>query len=129
LNAKRETGRSQEKEASSNSIISDALPDIYYIILDGYAHDSTLASAYNYKNNSLTAFLKRNAFYIADSSRTNYMNTSGSLGCSLNFDYAENIKEERPLYKSEVSKYLKKKGYRIVHLNSGYDVTGKDYYA
>ncbi len=111
---------------------ADMLPDIYYIILDGYAHDSTLASVYNYKENSLTGFLKKNNFTIATESRTNYVSTSPSLSSSLNFSYLDTLlrtADKNVIYENNVSEYLKRKGYKIVHIRSGYNVSRENYYA
>lgn len=109
---------------------ADSLPDIYYILLDGYANDKTLAQEYAYKNNSLTRFLRKNDFYIADSSRGNYLITTESLSSSLNYNYLDSLSEKTDLvYKNHVSKYLKEKGYKIIHINSGYAITRENYYA
>ncbi|MBI4945004.1 MAG: sulfatase-like hydrolase/transferase [Bacteroidetes bacterium] len=114
--------------------INDTFPDIYYIILDGYANDQTLKKFYNYPHNSLTLFLKQNGFYVATESRANYLVTSESLGSSLNHMYIDSVSKENPtksslIYKNEVSRYLKEHGYKIVHINSGYSVTRQNYYA
>jgi hypothetical protein len=109
-------------------------PDIYYIILDGYANDSILSSVYNYKENNLTKFLKKNNFNIAKGSRTNYISTSPSLSSSLNYSYLENRNDSNSIskniiYDNKVSTYLKNKGYKVVHVRSGYSVTREDYQA
>lgn len=57
----------------------DSLPDIYYIILDGYANDSVLSEIYHYKKNNLTDYLSKNDFFVAENSRTNYISTSPAL--------------------------------------------------
>lgn len=114
--------------------LSDTFPDIYYIILDGYANDEILKKFYNYPDNSLTLFLKQNGFYIASESRGNYLVTSESLASSLNYmDLNSLIKEGKfspeLVYKNKMSLYLKRMGYKIVHINSGYSVTYQNYYA
>ena len=124
-------------ENHSNGVrtnLPDTFPDIYYIILDGYANDQILEKFYSYSNNSLTLFLKQNGFYVASESRGNYLVTSESLASSLNHMYLDSfIKENRVgtdlVYKNQVSKYLKQTGYKIVHINSGYSVTLQNYYA
>lgn len=111
---------------------NDSLPDIYYIILDGYAQDSVLSATYNYTNNPLTVFLKKNNFYVASGSRTNYISTGTSLSSSLNFSYLDSLTHagsKNLIYENKVSEYLKKKGYKIVHVRSGFSVTRENYYA
>ncbi|HEY4798423.1 MAG TPA: hypothetical protein VII99_05020, partial [Bacteroidia bacterium] len=107
---------------------NDSLPDIYYIVLDGYANDSILATTYHYPKNSLTGFLKEKQFYLANKSKTNYVSTSPSLSSSLNFSYLDSISvpvaiKKNIIYKNKVSLYLKQKGYKIVHIRSGYSVS------
>ena len=114
--------------------LSDTFPDIYYIILDGYANDETLKKNYSYPNNSLTLFLKKNGFYVASESRGNYLVTSESLASSLNYMYLDSLIKKNDattelVYKNKVSLYLKRMGYKIVHINSGYSVTSQNYYA
>jgi hypothetical protein len=66
-------------------------PDIYYIILDGYAREDVLQNIYNFDNSSFMDALKVRGFYIADESRTNYIYTQISLASSLNFEYLDYI--------------------------------------
>ena len=112
----------------------DSLPDIYYIILDGYANDSMLSIVYHYPKNTLTGYLKERNFFIATDSRANYIYTSPSLSSSLNYSYldsmGENLQEKKNIiYDNKVSGYLKKNGYKIVHVRSGYSVTRENQYA
>lgn len=114
------------------NINTDSLPDIYYIILDGYANDSVLHRHYNYPSNSLTSHLGRNNFYVASGSRGNYLVTGESLGSSLNYTYQDSsltLHGKNPIFRNKVCRYLKQKGYRIVHMRSGYSVTRENYYA
>jgi len=105
------------------SSLNNTFPDIYYIILDGYANDSILSSFYNFKQNPFTGFLKINKFLVASSSRTNYIATFESLTSSLNFSYLDSINAEVSIVNNKVCRYLKDIGYKIVHVRSGYAVT------
>lgn len=116
------------------SLAHDSLPDIYYIILDGYANDSVLASFYNYSPNTLTTFLSENDFYIASESRTNYISTKPSLSSSLNYNYLDTlyswgVEPGNEISRNKVSERLKEKGYKVVHIRSGYAVTRENYLA
>ena len=50
----------------------DALPDIYYIILDRYASASTLEEAYDFDNSDFLEYLSNKGFYVANQSASNY---------------------------------------------------------
>ncbi|MBT3456072.1 hypothetical protein HN446_03335 [bacterium] len=63
------------------------LPDIYYIILDGYARADILKVFYDHDTKEFTGFLKNNGFFIADKSCTNYSFTLHSIPSSINMSY------------------------------------------
>jgi len=114
--------------------INNSYPDIYYIILDGYANDSILDKIYNYPDNSLTNFLQSTGFYVAKHSRANYISTDPSLSSSLNFSYLNTSNDtigkiKNIIYDNKVSAYLKEKGYKVVHVRSGYSVSRENYNA
>ena len=121
--------------ANMSKRANDSMPDIYYIILDGYAQDSILSFIYNYKENSLTGFMQKNNFYIASQSRTNYIATVLSLSSSLNYSYLDSLNshitstDKNVIYENKASEYLKEKGYKVVHIRSGYSVTRENQYA
>ncbi len=101
------------------------LPNIYYMILDGYANQHILSEYYNFNNDPFINFLKRNQFYIADSSFANYYFTSTSLSATLNMDYHNDTLESKfdKLRNNKVFSELKKYGYKTYRLQSGYAVT------
>ena len=65
----------------------DDLPDIYYIILDGYGRQDILQEIYQYDNSEFLHFLDQRGFYVAKESHTNYPQTALALSASLNFMY------------------------------------------
>lgn len=65
----------------------DTLPDIYYIILDGYSSNSHLLSHFGYDNSEFTDALESFGFYVAYDSVSNYTYTILSLSSSLNLSY------------------------------------------
>lgn len=105
-------------------------PDIYYLIFDRYASNSTLRSELNYDNHEFTDYLKSRGFFVADRSVANYPKTLQSLASSLNMtylDYLTNIygsdsSDQTPinsmLDKHEVGLTLKELGYKYYHLGS-----------
>lgn len=108
------------------------LPDIYYIILDGYGRSDVLNEMYNYDNSELIEYLTDKGFYVAAKSTTNYNSTSLSLASSLNLNYIDelisgadsNTRDKKPLNelmrRNEVASTLRKNGYRFVVISSGY---------
>ncbi|MBE0698816.1 MAG: hypothetical protein IH586_18000 [Anaerolineaceae bacterium] len=112
-------------------------PDIYYIILDGYAQGSVLQDLYHLDNTPFLDFLQQKGFQIADNSHTNYIQTILSLSSSLNFAYLDQLVTlypgtysrepvDRLLKNSRVQKFLRSKGYQIITLDSGYEYTNLD---
>lgn len=64
-------------------------PDIYYIILDGYARQDVLREIYGYDNGEFINGLKSRGFYVAEKAHSNYDYTQLSLASSLNFEYLD----------------------------------------
>jgi hypothetical protein len=99
-------------------------PDIYYIILDGYASGNVLQKYFGFNNSEFTSRLKALNFFIADSAFSNYYYTSNSLCATLNMRYPEPSESTASLLKNNaVFETFKNNGYRIYHLYSGYAVT------
>jgi hypothetical protein len=116
---------------------SDILPDIYYIILDGYAASHILNDSFGYDNQRFIDFLKENNFYIASKSKANYMSTFPSLACSLNMEYVHYRKDVaahpenrrllvRLIKQGKVLRMLKGKGYTYVHFGGWWGATGSN---
>jgi hypothetical protein len=118
--------------ASQISLQGQLPPDIYYMILDGYARADTLRDLYKYDNSEFLSQLEDLGFWVADESRSNYTQTGLSLASSLNFDYLTNLASDldpesddrRPLSHlmrdNRIHKLLKGVGYTTVHLSTGY---------
>ena len=112
------------------------MPDIYYIILDGYARNDILNSVYGYDNSEFTGWLEARGFQIASRSRSNYSQTYLSLASSLNMTYLDSVAGRlgpesdnrsplvRMIGESRVVKELRQRGYAIASFASGY--TGTD---
>lgn len=109
-------------------------PDIYYIILDGYAQGSVLEDIYDLDNQDFFNFLHESGFTIAEDSHANYPQTILSLTSALNFAYLPDLLSANPnqysraplmplLGESRLVRFLRGQGYRIVALESGYEST------
>lgn len=107
------------------------LPDIYYIILDGYARADVLEEIYRYDNTDFLDHLANRGFYVAHESRSNYGQTFLSFASSLNMTYLDDLvdqigienRDQKPVLdmirNSTVVDFLKHHGYEIVVFASG----------
>jgi hypothetical protein len=62
-------------------------PDIFFIVLDGYASSQCLKEEFNYDNSEIDSLLTQNHFYISASSKSNYNVTPFSLSSTFNLGY------------------------------------------
>ena len=118
--------------------IQEDKPDIYYLVLDGYAAFDTLSEIYQFNNSNFYDSLKERGFYIADQSLANHSYTYLSLSSSLNMMYmnwlAKNDSEKQIKVKeiggsiadNKVAKILKTKGYEYITLDSGYSTSSRN---
>lgn len=103
---------------------SDSLPDVYYIILDGYASEKTLQRFYSEKHPALYDYLRKKCFYIADSSYANYPSTNPSLSSSLNLNYLDSSSMKEDLIRQNLTcKFFQNEKYRVINVESGYAVS------
>jgi len=77
------------QRVSRPGAVSAAYPDVYYIILDGYARADILKDIYGYDNSEFLNYLTSKGFVVASKSRSNYGQTGLSLSSSLNMDYLD----------------------------------------
>ncbi len=110
------------------------LPDIYYIILDGYGRTDVIKELFDYDNSDFIDGLKARGFYVAEQSHSNYMQTALSLSSSTNLNYLNNLEEmgiqtdDRSLlreliHQSQLRIFLEEKGYKTVAFTTPYDPT------
>ena len=121
----------QKEELNNQTSLVGPAPDIYYIILDGYAHTDTLKKHFGFDNTPFYEYLSSKGFYIVPESRTNYGITNLSLASSLNMRY---LTEKDGASESTFSSYrliniisnnavydfLKERGYTSVFVGSGF---------
>ena len=79
-------------------------PDVYYFILDSYAREDLLKTAYEYDNSPFIRALQERGFYVAQCSQSNYTRTEISVGSSLNMSYLQGLD---PAFTPESTKRLK----------------------
>jgi hypothetical protein len=112
-----------------------SLPDIYYIILDGYARSDILEEYYQADNSEFLSYLVEKGFYVAQESRSNYAQTALSLSSSLNCTYLDGLADRigaesaslRPLRaliaRSRAVQILNSQGYAVVAFSTGYPLS------
>jgi hypothetical protein len=119
-------------------------PDIYYVVLDGYARTDVLKDVYGIDNHPFLNALAQRGFFVAESSQANYSQTLLSLASSLNLDYLDDVvglvgedgRNRWPLVQmigdSLAVRFLRQQGYTVVALASTYsgtELTRADVYA
>lgn len=114
---------------------SSSHPDIYYIILDGYASSSILEEVYDYDNGPFLDHLTSLGFHVTADSRANYCQTAFSLASSLSMQYLDSLAERvgsdyqrlAPLlsavHNNELFAFLKEHGYVTVVFATGWSMT------
>ncbi|HEV3168430.1 MAG TPA: hypothetical protein VGZ22_30775 [Isosphaeraceae bacterium] len=109
------------------------LPDIYYIILDGYARSDKMRELFGFDNEPFLKCLERRGFYVARESRANYCQTPLCLASSLNFQYLDDLSAVDPqqipdrlkerIGNNTTASTLKRLGYQFVTFSTGFDQT------
>jgi len=108
-------------------------PDIYYIIVDGYARQDVLQELYGIDNAPFLQTLEEKGFYVASRAHSNYTQTVYSLSSSLNMNYLGQMPEgESPLkyfsgmiVNNRVMEILKECGYMTVAIETGFYYTNR----
>ncbi len=117
------------------------LPDIYHIILDGYAGQESLKKIFNYDNSPFLNYLKSRNFFVASKGRSNYAHTLLSLASSLNMTYINDLIEkdkygtkntrklQAVIHDNELLRFLKGRGYTAININTCTTYTYNNPYA
>ncbi|RYG37683.1 MAG: hypothetical protein EOO01_30050, partial [Chitinophagaceae bacterium] len=130
--------RSDKNEQNTETTATSAIeaPDIYYLLLDGYAGHSSLLSFAKFDNSSFEDSLRSMGFNIAKQAHSNYNFTPFSLASTLNMRFIKGIadldnctpedylKRAEEIRENKVTNYLSKRGYEIVN-NSVFDLEGQ----
>lgn len=114
--------------------VTQSLPNIYWIILDGYSRSDALLEDYDFDNGEFLEGLMNLGFIVPDCSLSNYPKTAMSLSSALQLNYLE----ELPLYDHRVDIYrdeltlhyllehnpvrsrLKEMGFEVVAVDTGF---------
>ena len=116
--------------ASSLPAGVEALPDIYYLIFDGYSSANVLQEIHGFDNSEFIRSLERKGFYIPPDARSNYTTTPLSLASALRMKYLHpSIPTLYRIDDNEVLNFVKSVGYQYIHLDSGHAYTRRNPYA
>jgi hypothetical protein len=111
-----------------------AKPDVYYIILDGFASPYTFDQFWHLRDSSFLDYLKQNDFYVVPKALSNYDRTELSICSSLNMSYIGDVEarsqakshQEAPglvfmrlIQDSTTVRFFKQLGYKFVAVSSG----------
>lgn len=122
-------------QAGNRETATHNQPDVYYIVLDGYARSDILHDLYDVDNSGFLTYLQEKGFYVAAESSANYAQTALSLASSLNSIYLNELADmlgsesgnRRPLRlligESRAARTLEDLGYTFLTFSSGYLVT------
>lgn len=110
------------------------LPDIYYIILDGYGRSDVLTQYYNLDNQPFLETLTDLGFKVAQNSLANYKQTNPSIASMLNMDYINMLEDDfgdsfdyQPLnyiiHNNRVIEQFHRLGYRVNAFSTGFSPT------
>ena len=109
----------------------DEMPDIYYIILDGYPRSRSPAS---FDNSEFVGELEDRGFFVDPQARSNYIWTPSSTTSSLNMSYLDTIAHwdsPKPdifrvyhvMLDHALGRILTDLGYTYMHVSSGWFMT------
>ena len=117
---------------SRDDYLEGELPDIYYIIMDGYGRSDVLDELYNVNNAEFIDRLESQGFFVAEDGFSNFAQTSLSMASSLNMTYLDDIANElgpdsrdlsplkNMIWDSEIRGYLEAQGYDLIAFETGY---------
>jgi hypothetical protein len=117
-------------QASALKLPPGQPPDVYFLVVDGYARQDTLQKVFDLDNTPFLTFLRDHGFYVADAARSNYGQTGLSFSSSLNMNYVDQLVSDLPhtagrgvlwnlIKHSEVRRQLESLGYETVAFSSG----------
>lgn len=121
-------GAIADQETAAKIHDSSTMPDIYYIVPDGYPSDSWLKNAMNFDNGAFTEALLARGFVVSPHAQSNYGFTLPALAAILNMRHFNSNPSELSdldylrlaISHSEVARYLLQLGYTNVNLLSGH---------
>ena len=126
-------GHVDDNLPKSNSPISYK-PDIYYIVLDGYARSDILDELYLYDNFPFISYLDEKGFIVPGGVHANYAKTAVSITSTLNMNYVDSfapgLKDSKFWWlmkpfidHSTVRAFLETQGYTTISVSTNWSLT------
>jgi hypothetical protein len=129
----------------SHAALENEMPDIYYIILDGYSREDILKKLYNYDNSGFLSELRELGFVIPECAQSNYARTALSMASTFHMDYVDQFTDvvrkgdqtmdgvvfHDLIQHNPVRRLMTENGYKMVAFETGYfwnEVISADYY-
>ena len=105
----------------------ESAPDIYVIVLDGYARQDVLQAIYQHDNSEFIGWLEKRGFYVTKDSHSNYVQTPYTMSSFWNFDYLQTWDSSyeyaqylyEPIQSNRVFRLLDEIGYTTVSFEQG----------
>jgi hypothetical protein len=100
---------------------STPMPDVYYIILDGYTGAESLEHFFDFDNKEFVGFLREKGFQVVNNAHSNFVHTIDSLTSTLNMElanYDSAVGRKKMFFNNQVTKNFKALGYKYVHFAS-----------
>ena len=102
----------------SSPVEPDELPDIYFFVLDEYAHPDVMKGWYDYSSDVFIKNLQDKGFFVASRSKTESSDTPLLIAQVLNMEYLDSAPWSDSTYRrigqSEVANLLKEVGYQYI---------------
>ncbi len=136
---------SQAAVQAGGGVTQPRRPDVYWIILDGYARSDALLEDFGFDNRPFLNDLREMGFVIPDCTLSNYTFTALSVSSTLHMDYVENytpfvaqgdktvdwLTYQDYLAHNPVRDRFETLGYKTVTFETGYwwaDISDTDYF-
>lgn len=120
---------SQNDAAPAKGNADAAMPDVYYVILDGYGRQDVLLNKYGFDNGEFINGLRARGFYVAECGQSNYAHTLYSLPSALNYNYLDSLGATSDAQRISLLKHsavraaFEAQGYAIVAFPTGWSMT------
>jgi hypothetical protein len=121
------------RETAVPTVVSrGSKPDIYFIVLDGYARTDVMKELYGFDNEPFLQRLERSGFFVSRQSYSNYCQTRLSLASTLNANYVDTIVSpgsadllplDDAIHSNLVRRTLKPLGYKFVSFATDFSPT------
>lgn len=107
-----------------------AKPNVYFIVLDGYAGYQSLQDSFGFKNDSFYNFLKQRYFQVIPST-ANYDFTFYSMASTLNMQYIAGDFENKTAFQNDIQQRFNEVRYAAVFSNfsgMGYNIENYSFF-